>query len=304
MTISPDGTNNAVIPVPNAVSNRYRASVAGGTYLSGQKLTYSWYRKRISTPTGVSVTGDLHIKSLVNLTELETSNATQIESDINGFDRFQAVVEIIDGSLVSTFRAYFGDVVEVGNSSVAYFGHQYEVGSYATSLINTVGTTQTRVADTATGSGNSTVINSSEGVFYAEISALADDLSDRWITIRENANATDNQINIRYAASTNLIQAVSRSAGLGQDVVLQYNAPSITDFNKVAVKYKLNDWALWVNGIEVDTVISSTPFTANSLDKLDFNSGTGSKPFYGKTKDVRVYTTALSDAELTTLTTI
>ena len=304
LTISPDGTNNAVIPVPNAVSNRYRGSVAGGTYLSGQKLTYSWYRKRISTPTGVSVTGDLHIKSLVNLTELETSNATQIESDINGFDRFQAVVEIIDGSLVSTFRAYFGDVVEVGNSSVAYFGHQYEVGSYATSLINTVGTTQTRVADTATGSGNSTVINSSEGVFYAEISALADDLSDRWITIRENANATDNQINIRYAASTNLIQAVSRSAGLGQDVVLQYNAPSITDFNKVAVKYKLNDWALWVNGIEVDTVISSTPFTANSLDKLDFNSGTGSKPFYGKTKDVRVYTTALSDAELTTLTTI
>ena len=48
-----------------------------------------------------------------------------------------------------------------------------EQQSYATSYIPTNGATNTRLQDIANNSGNSTLINSTEGVLYAEIAALA-----------------------------------------------------------------------------------------------------------------------------------
>ena len=47
--------------------------------------------------------------------------------------------------------------------------------SYATSYIPTSGSSVTRQADTANGSGNSEVFNDSEGVLFANISALDED---------------------------------------------------------------------------------------------------------------------------------
>ena len=58
---------------------------------------------------------------------------------------------------------------------VYIWGAQVEEQSYATSYIPTSGATATRVAETLSKSGLSNYINSSEGVLYAEISALADD---------------------------------------------------------------------------------------------------------------------------------
>ena len=139
---APDGTNEAVRPVVGTTSNRYQEIISGGTYPTGQKLTYSWYRKRISTPSlDDTQIGDLNIQAPVNLT---TEQAVQISSNIFGFDRFSSTVEIIDGSLQSTFRAYFGFVIGVGNSSVAYWGHQYETGTTASSYIPTDGSAATR----------------------------------------------------------------------------------------------------------------------------------------------------------------
>ena len=172
-TISPDGTNNAVIPTPDATADRYEHSIGSNTYATNTKLVYSWYRKRISTPIDTSFLGDLQFKVLVNATPV--GSTTQIQSDVNGFDRFQAVLKIIDGSSYTTIRAYFGHIIGIGNSSVAYFGHQLEVGSYATSYIPTSGSSVQRAAETANGSGNSEVFNDSEGVLFADISALADD---------------------------------------------------------------------------------------------------------------------------------
>ena len=59
-------------------------------------------------------------------------------------------------------------ILWIGNSSVAYFGHQLEVGSYATSYIPTQGSAVTRLADTCDNGANEQVINSTEGVLYFE----------------------------------------------------------------------------------------------------------------------------------------
>ena len=52
------------------------------------------------------------------------------------------------------------------------WGTQLEQQSYATSYIPTNGATNTRLQDIANNSGNSTLINSTEGVLYAEIASF------------------------------------------------------------------------------------------------------------------------------------
>lgn len=150
--VSPSGLVDATTPIPTSNANRFEETISPSTFATDDIFTYSWYRKRISTPIVDTFLGDLDVKSLNNLT---IENPTkQIESDTNGFDRFEVQVKIVDGSLESKFRGYFGNVIGVGNSSVAYYGHQLELGSYATSLIYTNGTIETRTQDTASKGGS------------------------------------------------------------------------------------------------------------------------------------------------------
>ena len=58
---------------------------------------------------------------------------------------------------------------------------------------------------------------------------------------------------------------------------------------------------MYVNGIKVASdVTGNTPI---GLNILTFNNGGGTSSFFGNTKDLQVYTKALSDAELIKLTT-
>ena len=76
-----------------------------------------------------------------------------------------------------------------------------------------------------------------------------------------------------------------------------------TEFHKIAYKWKLNDYALWVDGVEVGTS-TGVVASANTFNTLNFDSGAGGQIAEGKTKAVAVWKEALSDAELTELTTI
>ena len=123
------------------IADRYTHVAQAATYTSGTKLTYSWYRKRLSTPVVSTYTGDLDIKGLINCTQV--GDTIQIETNINGYDRFSATFSL-DFSLNTDYtnaylRGYFGEIIGTGNSSIAYFGHQVEVGEYATSYIPTSG---------------------------------------------------------------------------------------------------------------------------------------------------------------------
>ena len=67
----------------------------------------------------------------------------------------------------------------VVDASSCYEEHQLEQGSYPTSYIPTNGSTVTRSAETANGSGDAATFNDSEGVLMAEISALANDANEK-----------------------------------------------------------------------------------------------------------------------------
>jgi hypothetical protein len=81
------------------------------------------------------------------------------------------------------------------------------------------------------------------------------------------------------------------------------NNVSVLQFNKIALKYKENDFALWINGVEVATDTSANVPT--SLSKLHFSMGDGINfPFFGNTKGLKYYPKALADVQLEDLTTI
>ena len=295
LTTSPDGTNTAVIPVPNATSNRYQYTISGGTYATNSKVTYSWYRKRISTPVDTQYTGDLRLYVLVNCTQV--GNTTQIGTNINGFDRFEAVFNITDGSQDTIIRGYFGFSIGVGNSSVAYWGHQVEALSYATSYIPTSGSTVTRNQDVCNNGGSLASINSTEGVLYAEIAALADDGTFRLLGFSDGTNT--NRVYIGYS-SANIITCRFQIAS---SVVYGFDFTTDIKVNlKLALKYKENDFALWVNGVKVNSQSSGNTFPIGTLTQMQFASATTSSPFYGKTKALAVWKEALSDQELADLT--
>jgi hypothetical protein len=190
--------------------------------------------------------------------------------------------------------------IQIQNVDADYvyaWGIQAESGNVASSYIPTQGSAQTRVAETANGSGNSEVFNDSEGVLFADISALNNDLTNRAITISDKTS--NNRIFITYYAESNGLFSQILSNGVAQ-ATLTAKLPSITNSTKVLVKYKQNDFALWVNGFEVS--YDESGVTPIGLDDFSFDRGTGTLNFYGKTKEIGYYDTVLTDLELETLT--
>jgi hypothetical protein len=182
------------------------------------------------------------------------------------------------------------------NQVLTYSMPQLEAGSYPTSYIPTEGSSVTRSAETANGAGNSTVFNDSEGVLYAEIAAID---NYGFITINDG-NYTD-RVAIAYIGSDTQIRCQVTVGGIDSYIKLQ-SITDVTEFIKIAIKYKASDFAIWINGIEYQAQSSGSVFPSGTLDNLSFDNGAGSADFYGKVKDLRVYDTALSDSELQALT--
>ena len=209
-------------------------------------------------------------------------------------------IYVLDDSYTSGIpNAY--DFIGDGTSGIYIWGAQLEENSYATSYIKTLGTTQTRVADTATGSGNSTVINSTEGVLYFEGSALANDGTNRMISL-SNGVSTNSNATLYFTTTPNQIRFVYEVSSVLQCSII--STIDVLQDNKFAIVYKLNRFELWGNGVKLGEDISGSVNPSGTFTKLSFLRGSSQLPFYGKTKSVQVYTTALTDAELTTLTTI
>jgi hypothetical protein len=193
----------------------------------------------------------------------------------------------------------YGGIALNGNanldvSDILVWGFQVEEGSYPTSYIPTSGSSVTRQADTANGSGNSEVFNDSEGVLFADIAAKADSTYKR-ITI--NSGSYHNSIVLDFHNSNNLIARIY--VGGSQVAEITATQLNIEDINKIALKYKQDDFSLWVNGFEVgNDLVGTTPI---GLNNLAFDLG-GNEDFYGRTKQLAYYNTILTDAELEYLT--
>ncbi len=193
-------------------------------------------------------------------------------------------------------RVDLPNTAEVGDESYVY-GFQMEEGSYATSYIPTSGSSVTRSADVANNSGNADLFNDSEGVLYAQFTALSDDNTSRTVSIN---NTSSNRVFLSLRATTGQVNSGVVVGGVLQGSAMSYAISQTSDI-KLAIKYKQNDFSLFVNGIQA-SASSGNVFTSGTLNDLSFDSGSGAEDFYGKVKCVAVFKEALSNDLLERLT--
>jgi hypothetical protein len=192
-----------------------------------------------------------------------------------------------------------GSTTSINGNKLYVWGAQVEDSGYPTSYIPNYGNAAgvTRSVETANGAGDASTFNDSEGVLMAEISALADDLVAEGISISDET--IGNRVVIFKWTTTNSIKVRVASGGTNYfDKTISVS--DITTINKIAIKYKQNDFSLWLNGIELETDTSG--ITPIGLSKLNFNGATSPSAFYGNTKQIQYYDSALTDSELETLT--
>lgn len=131
---------------PTQGSRRYDYSFPTNSLEQGKIYTFSWYSKNIEEPL-FSALGGFAFFQPVNI-DIEDGSQIQIESDVNGFDRFQINFSIIDETELSRLRAYYGSANGTdGVVRILYAGMQIEEGEKASSTILTDGSAVTRPAD-------------------------------------------------------------------------------------------------------------------------------------------------------------
>jgi len=289
-------SNNAISPDGNNTADKVVLDMNGGTTSSDFSFITIGY-----TSSATTFTLSCYLKGVNGGEEIffdfdnQNSNLITLTTEWVRYD-FTKTVSATGTRLIRI--GLRGGSTTDDTASFYAWGAQLEEGSYATSYIPTSGQSGgvTRSAETCNNAGNLNVFNDSEGVLYAEISALANDSTYRLMSISDGTAI--NRIVLGYSNGSNLLLVQVRSSG-NNEVDFIYSISDITLYNKIALLYKSNEVTIWVNGVKgTSDTSASMPI---GLSEFNFNY-TNSLPLYGNVKDVRVYNTALTDAELIALT--
>ena len=296
--ISPDGTLNATFLSEDSSNNSH--IIIDNNTLSGT-YTHSVFAKK-----GTRVNIGLFCDSSSNVAKFDLDNGVILDSSVfdaeikeyhNGWYRCVITttqttpvrIAILDNS---ANLSYQGD----GTSGLYIWGAQLEAGSYPTSYIPNYGTSAgiTRSAETANGAGDASTFNDSEGVLMAEISALANDGTNRQISISNGTNAQ--RIYFGFSANTNEFILSSRDSSYIQGTI-----SDVLNFNKYAFQYKTGNFKAFINGFNYNLTLDGG-LLPTGLDRLNFDDSLGNADFYGNTKQIQYFDSALNDSDLETLT--
>jgi hypothetical protein len=188
-----------------------------------------------------------------------------------------------------------------GTSGLYVFGAQLEVGSVATSYIPTTAAAVTRNADVINLSGAvSGCIGQTEGTLYAEVDmrnfaagfnrvfAISDGTDQNAVRIITNSNAFVCQVRV-----SNIEQASISSGSLSVGIY------------KIAFAYKLNDTAMFINGVQVGATDTSCLVpTCSQVFIGKYETASVSQILNDRIRAAALYTTRLTNAELAALTTL
>ena len=190
------------------------------------------------------------------------------------------------------------------NRSFHLWGAQLEEGSYASSYIPTSGSTVTRNQDQFSRDGIGSLINSTEGTLVIEPRYFINDGIGTGRKIAISDGTSTNRIYITpYQGLASRIRYIFTNGGATQ-ADLQVTGIDITISRKLAFVWKANRFELWQNGSKISEDTSGTTPSAGTFNEINLSSelGNGAEPFEGELKQLQVYKTALTDSQLTSLT--
>ena len=312
---SPSGENNATKLIANDTSRDPTNSYIGASTSASAPYSASIFAKKaeydyLVLGIGSYGGGYYAIFNLSNgtISTSPTASGTtaSIEDYGNGWYRCIITTTNTSGSEVlfttpSVDGTLTTDYTNTTNG-VYVWGAQLEELSYATSYIPTLtGSTETRATETATGAGSADLINSTEGVLYAEIAALVNGGANRYISLSDNT--TSNRLNVIFSSNADRL-TISGTGNIGSFTTINFLSYTQNVYNKIAIKYSSSGVKLFVNGSLEGSNSDNVSWTSNTLTTLDFSLWNQSTaPFEGKVKALAVFNEALSDSELTQLTT-
>ncbi len=290
---------------PDGTQNSYEIGSSGGaadfiylilTITASQSHTLSFFIKNVDSTQSKFWNAS---ESTINI-NWSGSTITSIDSGANyeaygnGWYKITSTATSnSDGEFIARFYPSTS-----GTASVELYGYQLESLPYATSYIPTLtGSTETRATETATGAGSATLINSTEGVLYAEIAAF-EVQPDFFISMNDGTN--NNRVIIKFSdAIDNQLTAFTINSTNASSIT--HTISNFKQYNKIALSYNSSYLKLFVNGQEVGTSVAS-PNLPVGLNVLNLSNLLTDKNVKGKLKSLAVFNEALSDDELNNLT--
>ena len=313
--VSPSGYADADL-VLDDTSNNQHVITRSIAVTSGNKYTSSFFLKPAGHTTaairmgngslwtgGTGPTVEFDLVALTG-TVVDGSGVTfSIEDYGNGWVRCAVTGTCVTNGntvyslYVKQYNAYIGN----GTSGIYAWGGNITATGYVQSYIPTLSTAVTRVADSASKTGISSLIGQTEGTLFAELKISSNDSTFKFLSLSDGT--TSNSVWIYYRDTDNQINFRVIVGGVSQFDQI-YTSPDSTTTHKLAIKYKQNDFSAWFNGTKVLTDTSGNTFSGSTLSEFDFFRPDGVNHFYGNIKQVLLFKTALTDAELAELTTL
>ncbi len=307
-TTSPDGTQNADLLDDGTASSTQHWIYQGTSFSNSTAYTISFYAKYVSRKymavniyngaTSQYVVYDIQNGSVYGSTGDVTASITSVG---NGWYRV-VYTRTMSASGSPNFRIAMADdtgneTYTGSNKQVYLWGMQCEASSYVTSYIVSTSSSATRVLDECSKTGISSLIGQTEGVLFVDFVFTAYDYDPKWVAFLGGGAS---YIGI-YTQSTPEFVCEIANSGVPQFFSNTY-VFSVGQRYKLAIAYKANDFAFYVNGTQVATDSSGT-VPATSQFSLQYNTATANltSRIYNQ---VALFPTRLTNAELASLTTI
>ena len=257
---------------------------------SGQGTGVSIWIKRTS---GAGSTGDVWIGS-----GNQTSGFGNSVAVGNEWQRITYIAPQYGGNSIY-IKPQYGHYFDIWGAQ-GEFGFVSGRAGRVSSYIPTTSGSATRTRDNYQNGGDASLIGAQEGVLFFEGAATANQAGLVRGVALSASNSAANRVVLLLGYSSNEI-TVRIQASSSTVVEVYGTVADQTAFNKIAIKYKSGDIALWVNGTEISTSTNTFTFSA-TLSELAFDQGNGSQHMDGHVKQLVVFKEVLSDAELAALT--
>lgn len=173
---------------------------------------------------------------------------------------------------------------------------QVTEGSYLTEPIITDGAALTRLADNVDGTITNE-IDSVEGTIVTKITPNA--LANQSISISDGSFSNAVSIGLR---DNGQFRIFTRKSNSNEVLTSEAGSYSANQELIIALRYAVNDFALYVNGVEIVTASSGATYSAGTLTTLKNTRGDAGDAFYGKIDYVKLFP-KLTNAEMITETT-
>jgi len=319
--VSPSGSTNATLFQATNTASRVRQAA---TLVSGTTYTFSCFGKFGSLSSGFTMnvfdenaaSYGSGVCQAFNLNEGTLGASGTIGAGFTlqsvgmenyGNDWYRCRMTVLMSYTPTTPRVGFrmgtqitgGRPLSVANGTVNVWGAQLETGSVATSYIPTTTGSVSRNADVITLSGAvSGCIGQTEGTIYAEVDVRNFPSPSRLIGLSDGTS--NNRIIIIFNTSNRIRLLATVSTASQVDI---NSSSQVAGIFKIAVGYALNDYAFYINGVQVGTDTIALVPACSSIFLGNAETGLAGSNINDRIRAAALYTTRLTNDQLAALTT-